>query len=71
MASKPHIKGKNAKLTFLLAQANAESKKLIVEAKSFDLEPDVTGAPEGGVAELHGARPITQVTRPELQLVDR
>jgi hypothetical protein len=38
----PFLKGKNVNLTFQLAQANAVSKPFIVQALSFEIEPDVT-----------------------------
>lgn len=38
----PFLKGKNVKLTFQLAQADAVSKNFVVQATSFEIEPDVT-----------------------------
>jgi hypothetical protein len=38
----PFLKGKNVKLTFQLAQAGAVSENLVIQALSFEIEPDIT-----------------------------
>jgi hypothetical protein len=43
----PFLKGKNVKLTFQLAQKDAVSKNFIVQATSFEIEPDVTEIADG------------------------
>jgi hypothetical protein len=43
----PFLKGKNVKLTFQLAQKDAVSKNFVVQATSFEIEPDVTEIADG------------------------
>lgn len=47
MAEKAFIKGKNAKLTFQLAQAGGITKSLIIQATSFSIKPNVTEINDG------------------------
>jgi hypothetical protein len=42
MAPQPFLKGKNVKLTFLLANSTGNSRNLVIQAASFSIKPNIT-----------------------------